>query len=511
MPGGTDEPGDGDEAEQPTILIDAKTMHCVVDLRSLIALPANSEEDALLTLRAFFLQKGKTIRVPEHAGHYATLEKYVAQVALCKVFFASSTKRPPELLVAWGDYSKLSLGMEGQFAVSLRLPLQKSFRNFEETLRYTKIEDVRGVSPINAKIQPWCTVLPLVLARQPMYALHNIKSQADIMQLMVTPLAVRIKQIAKITIAEIATIVKDTAEQDERAAEKKKGELEARLVSALKFLAQLPPKSYDKRTADRIVVLLTEKAPPPWLSSPQKSSLRKGDAVLQMTCMHGAAAAAPPPPPAVPPVPEPPKPAEPKGDDTTDGEDEFGPVTEDEVDVAPAKPQPQQIRRGKSSRTAAAPARLSDEQVGAKKPKTAKQRAAERDASLREDGINPRTKQPYRKGAYNTAGPSAASEIARLAAQKQRNDAAALKLSTDRVEMQRLKGEVVRLTAALAAESTHHTLALAAKENEVILRVQDQLLAKYQEGLRHGADLAQRGILTPNGAPMGTPASAGAV
>ena len=77
--------------------------------------------------------------------------------------------------------------------------------------------------------------------------------------------------------------------------------------------------------------------------------------------------------------------------------------------------------------------------------------------------------------------------------------------------MQRLKGEVVRLTAALAAESTHHTLALAAKENEVILRVQDQLLAKYQEGLRHGADLAQRGILTPNGAPMGTPASAGAV
>ena len=288
MPGGTDEPGDGDEAEQPTILIDAKTMHCVVDLRSLIALPANSEEDALLTLRAFFLQKGKTIRVPEHAGHYATLEKYVAQVALCKVFFASSTKRPPELLVAWGDYSKLSLGMEGQFAVSLRLPLQKSFRNFEETLRYTKIEDVRGVSPINAKIQPWCTVLPLVLARQPMYALHNIKSQADIMQLMVTPLAVRIKQIAKITIAEIATIVKDTAEQDERAAEKKKGELEARLVSALKFLAQLPPKSYDKRTADRIVVLLTEKAPPPWLSSPQKSSLRKGDAVLQMTCMHVA-------------------------------------------------------------------------------------------------------------------------------------------------------------------------------------------------------------------------------
>ena len=63
---------------------------CVLDLRALARLPANPDDDGVHAFRAIFMQKGRTVHVPDEPGCYATTSPYRIQTAVCIVHFHES-------------------------------------------------------------------------------------------------------------------------------------------------------------------------------------------------------------------------------------------------------------------------------------------------------------------------------------------------------------------------------------------------------------------------------------
>ena len=79
------------EEAEPQHRFSSDTMELVPDLRSICGLPANPDEDGILTFRALVLPKGKTLHVPDEPGCYATVGPWRTQIALSLVHFVEST------------------------------------------------------------------------------------------------------------------------------------------------------------------------------------------------------------------------------------------------------------------------------------------------------------------------------------------------------------------------------------------------------------------------------------
>ena len=169
------------DATPPKFPFNAETTDCVLDVRTLAALPQDSDEDGAAAFRALLLPKGKTVHVPGASGCYATIGPWRTQLVLSLVHFEPSTKRKPELLLLFVDYGMLNSDATGMFVASLQPPLQKSRNVFEETARFSKITDVVGFTPIDVKIQPWCALLEPALKRQALFEADGIFSPADIL------------------------------------------------------------------------------------------------------------------------------------------------------------------------------------------------------------------------------------------------------------------------------------------------------------------------------------------
>ena len=351
------------EEAEPQHRFSSDTMELVPDLRSICGLPANPDEDGLLTFRALVLPKGKTLHVPDEPGCYATVGPWRTQIALSLVHFVESTKRKAELLLAFADFGMLSNVAKGVFMMSLQLPLAKARNIFEETPRITTINDVSGFTSINVAEQPWATLLPKALERHTIFAKPQVFSPAAIIGHMKKPLAARLKVLADITRLAIADEVKDLARQDKRLAEKQKGLFEARLQRTMDKLNHLPPQKYDRRTEERILTVSADMTGADWLQTPQRAQLQAGTAEFRATSaavrrLHhspsppkaaaptpaDAPVAAPAPAPAATPAPTP---AAAPEDITSDLN-----LSEDEDDIP--------IARMASKRARNAPARLSN-------------------------------------------------------------------------------------------------------------------------------------------------------
>ena len=112
--------------------------------------------------------------------------------------------------------------------------------------------------------------------------------------------------------------------------------------------------------------------------------------------------------------------------------------------------------------------------------------------------INPRTRQPYVRGAYKKrqqdANAKAAAAEKKAHKELQAAKASAEKAANDRTEIMRLQSEVARLTEALrgAVESiagVKKTAMLEASQNAA-----EQMLQRYRDGLRDGASLTRGGL-----------------
>ena len=511
-----------DEPDVPTQPHDPKTMVLVPDLRSLAFLPADPD-DALQTFRAIQLPRGKTLHVPNEPGCYVTLGPWEMIVALSKVHFAASTKRSPELLLSFADFTTLSDGKrKGIYAVTLALPLQKSHRVYEDSLLFTSIDDVIGFSEIPWRTLPWSALRLPVLQRQPIYHQMEIYSQADIITSLRTPFQTRLELMAKIATKSIETACEAIHRQDPRAAGRQKALMLSRLCSVVTFFKESNPKKYDKRTSDRISVLDPAAEDCTWLKTPQRKSLLDADAEVCQTAMAVRVNASPIPQPNIEGAAEEPAAA---GDEA---EVPVVPLTEDQVDdmlfgsdvevleeveavevgatAGQVEGGPKELpQRNKSQRARKSVDRLDSGQQEVVK-KSRRETAQEKAAAKKEAGINPHTGLPYKRvpGGY-TKG-TAASAIKQLekdkkaaAAKEKKADEEASKESkrnakvlADAVEITYLKGEITRLTALNTAQEQLHAMALLRCQLEAAQGQDAKLLHRYRDGLRDGSKLTLR-------------------
>ena len=103
-------------------------------------------------------------------------------------------------------------------------------------MRFTKISDVSGFSPIDVKTQPWCNLLQPSLKRHQMFEEQQIYSPVDIVKHLKIPLATRIEGLLNAARKGIGEKVSGLAKQDKRQAEKSKARMEAQLEKVAQFL-----------------------------------------------------------------------------------------------------------------------------------------------------------------------------------------------------------------------------------------------------------------------------------
>ena len=361
-----------DEAVAIRFPFDPKTTQCVPDLRSLCRLPADPDDDGVQTFRAMLFPIGKTIHVPNEPGAYATLGPWRMQMALCLVHFHEATKRNAELLLSFVDYGMVSnSSANGIFVMSLQLPLQKARNVFEETPRFTSIQDVIGFSQFNPRKQPWCAVLKPALERQAVCADLEVFNQLDIVSWLKKGLQSRLGALEEFARTDIGKLVRDLERQDKKAAQKAKAKLESRLAAVCRFFLELPPSKYDRSSKERIIQVTSDSSPQ-WLNTPVREGLVAGKAKLACTVrrelhLDGPSEPADTPiPPALPAAkPKPIDEAE-AADKAADADsDEFAELSDPEVlEVQPVGAGKQPVG-GKRAR--AQPARYVTEQEG-KKP-----------------------------------------------------------------------------------------------------------------------------------------------
>ena len=122
-------------------------------------------------------------------------------------------------------------------------------------------------------------------------------------------------------------------------------------------------------------------------------------------------------------------------------------------------------------------------------------------------GINPRTKEPYKRQPYKKADQPGGSAAAVLKAVENANKKAA-KDATDRETITELRGQVRVLQGQVTALEHNLAVSVEKAKMEACAGMHEQLLKRYQDGLRDGAHLTRGHGL--GGSPSlfaGTPSS----
>jgi hypothetical protein len=125
-------------------------------------------------------------------------------------------------------------------------------------------------------------------------------------------------------------------------------------------------------------------------------------------------------------------------------------------------------------------------------------------------GINPRTKEPYKRAPYNKEkAVSAAAALHKLEKAKEKATETATRAISDHHKVKELEAKVKQLEALLVAEQDKKHLAVS---NAQLIATQGSsaaLLQRYRDGLRDGASLSRGGQIegdTPDQSrPTGTP------
>ena len=274
----------------------------------------------------------------------------------------------------------VSNSMTGIYVESLQLPLQKQRNVYEETPRFTSIKDVCGFTNINSKAQPWCALLKPALERQPECDDHEVYSSIDIVNLLKTALATRLKKLHVLATERVAKAVEDLGRQDASAAQKAKARLESRLAATLQFFLDLGPQKYDRKTRERILTVDASTTGVSWLKTPERANLNEGRASLAPTrrkLLRGMDAAAESEG-ATESAADKPAEAEKsaEADAHANSDDEFAEASDDDAEKEKGPPPDSELRAG-SKRSRAAPSRLQDQaEPSRKKGKKEKQAAA---------------------------------------------------------------------------------------------------------------------------------------
>ena len=129
------------------------------------------------------------------------------------------------------------------------------------------------------------------------------------------------------------------------------------------------------------------------------------------------------------------------------------------------------------------------------------------DAQDASKGINPRTKEPYKRGAYNKdKANSAAGDVAALQRQA-REQAAWERSNTLRTEVASLRAEIQRLNKELEETKSSMEAGKRAAVLEATQKMATDMLQRYKDGLKDGASLSRGGATVNLASATATPDS----
>ena len=507
---------------------EAGAYEMVVDYKGVLALPFDTDNDAIKCVRALIFAKGKAIHVPTVSGQYVTTAPYTLVTAPCLVHFALSS-RPPELCISFMDFAATNGGLAGVVVESLMLPLKLQGKDKYRTLpNLAQANTVVGFSPIpsgDATINLTATLKGISPFKH-----FGVSTLNEVNRLVGQPLAVRISKMKDHALARILSQVTAIAKAgDAAAAAERQGLWAARLEWIVNIMTKLPPINYDARLESRVTVLEVKDGEqlghrPDWLASPLKQQLMLGASgalqrsrfVEQQPKFGGAAAAAAT------------AALEPgageaaalaaasiaaaagdKGDDDSvhsfqehdDAVMEVVPLVMDErlVDDSDnesgeALPEVLPATRKRKTPAACMPGGASLKRGKAIADKAAKGKAAAKCSAS--NSINPRSKEPYKRGPYSAREEQKVPKAPKIPVSEQQSEA----IKTLQAELTIAKDKIKDLEMKLEIEKSTSAANVLSAKNEMLAKMSSEAMDHFMRGLNHGSMLSGGKLRNPNGA-----------
>ena len=111
---------------------------------------------------------------------------------------------------------------------------------------------------------------------------------------------------------------------------------------------------------------------------------------------------------------------------------------------------------------------------------------------LRAQGINPRTKEPFKRGgAYKKGANKPAASTTEVLKAALAADKASQKKETDKETIATLRAQVATLKEQLRAEAAAASVAVEKAKLDATAQMHTDLLLRYKEGLRDGSSLSR--------------------
>lgn len=477
--------------------------HCLIpDWAGLCHVPFDPEGEGLKTFRALLVPKGKVLHLEDVRGQYLVDGDWQVVRALQLVHFAPTTARKPEFLLCFMDFSAISNSASGMYVETLQLPLQVKKNVYQSTAKISTIADVVGFSTVPEKQLPWIAHMKPTLSKIEMLNVHGIYNSSTLEEYLGKPLEGRLEIILKQTNAALTSEVSDILKQDARLGERQRAQFQARVDKIREQLVALPLSAYDLELSCRVHSLEGVSA---GVKTPHRQQVSQGTAEAALTRVAEMRPIAidvdhsPPSPTS--PVPPP----EGMGEEGEGGGEEGAVVPT----LSPVNQSPKPAAaRSSSSRLRTATDKFQFKHAPApKKSKTSRQ-----DKKVVEPPpINPRTKEPYKRGGpYSTKAIKKNATASKLKALIGADDddssdpallaaVPTLKLQVQHLKLQveQLKGELAKAKHELAHEKSSVEARLANARLTSAHASAHELLEKYKEGIRDGANISKGRVPTP--------------
>ena len=274
------------------------TQDLVVDLKGLISLPFDTDNDGMKCARALIFERGKAVHVPNVAGQYVTTAHYDVQTTPCMVHFSGGIRKP-ELCVSFIDFAATNGGLAGVAVESLALPLKLSGKKFRSLTNMSQVSTIVGFSPV----PPGETLINIAQTLKGIspFKQFGVSTMSGVIQLIGQSLGARVPKLREHAQARIRSNVEDIAMAgDHAAAAQQEGIWCARLERMVAIVTALPPIHYDARLTSRVTLMQIKdgglvEGRPDWLASPLKEQLLTGAAgMLQRSQFVEKQTSAPP-------------------------------------------------------------------------------------------------------------------------------------------------------------------------------------------------------------------------
>ena len=397
------------EAPSSKVPFDFDKEWLLPDFKAVCQLPYDTQSSGIKFLRGIVFPKGSAIHYPDDDSRLLIAGEFRRQCALELVHFAPSTARDPELLLCFVDLGMANSAMTGVSVETLPLPLHVQKKTYNTESRMTSIKDVVAFEQINCGKAPWSVHLKPCLEKVVQFKRLEVFNHESMKKWIYLNTEAKIKQLEKWATEDIIDAVKGISRQDESQGSKQQSVFIARLESMIKEILKLPLAGYDRKLDTRITILKVgsrghpENAPV-WLNTPEQKQLLRGDydlsaVQLQPKCIEFS--------------------------ESLEAIDEPSPgrkepeTPQSERDLVMSFQQDEQEReegisegspRLSGERRKSIPPKRLDPPLGGggtkpRKPKEPKETEPKLKSEAGGDPmINPRTKQPYKRGPYNLEG-----------------------------------------------------------------------------------------------------------